>query len=355
MGEKIGIKPQYGMVDIVKFFFALLIVTAHYITEDAYGRVHPLLNYGISVFIVVVPFFFCCAGFLLFQKVFLNPENSWKLVCQYCRRIAIMYGGWSLVYGGFEIARWIRWGTTPQQVAKYLLHAVFYSTYQTIWFLPALCIGVLLTYGVIKKVGIHKAAWIAAGFYLIGALGVSYSFVIEKIPVLTALLNGYNFVFTSTRNGFFNGFPFVFLGAYIARERLDGKIYPVWKNFALTAVFGICFVAEALVIKFGFNSVNANTLFFLVPFTFFFMRLCLGIPVKTNKGILWMRKMSTTIFLCQRLYLSAIPLLFPGSLAASVLAGNPYVGWAYVLIATVASAAVLVVLSKKNKLVSALC
>jgi hypothetical protein len=347
--------PQYGMIDIVKFFGALLIVVAHYVTENTEGRINPLIDYAVSIYIIVVPFFFCCAGFFLFTKVFAEPDNGRQIIKQYCNRILVMYLGWSAVYIVFKVATWIRFGVSTEEIGKYILNAICYSTYKTIWFLPALCIGVLLSYKFICKVGIKKAALIALFFYLIGAAGASYSFIVEKNVVLNSALGVYNYIFLSTRNGFFNGFPFIMVGACIADEALQGKKWKKLPNLVLTCAFGIAFVAEAFVLKMKFGATNVNTLLLLVPFTYFFVKMSLSFSIKSGKLLKWMRKMSTTVFLCQRLYLTAFPSLFPSSFFSSILSGNPYIGCVCVLIITVVSAEGLVLLSRKIKLISVLC
>ena len=81
-------KRQYGLIDLVKFLCALLIVAAHYVTENATGRIHSLVDYGVSLYVIVVPFFFACGGYFLFRKVFADPENGGTTVKAYLRRIA---------------------------------------------------------------------------------------------------------------------------------------------------------------------------------------------------------------------------------------------------------------------------
>lgn len=350
-----GKNHQYSMVDLAKFLCALLIVSAHYVTENAGGRVHALIDYGVSLYVIVVPFFFACGGYFLFKKVFAAPDSGAKTIKSYLRRILVMYGLWSVIYATFQVLTWFRFGTSAGEVFRYVLTCVTYSTYRTIWFLPALCIGVVLTWVLYKKLGMRKMLIISGICYLIGALGVSYSFLLEKNDLLFKVLTGYNYIFESTRNGFFNGFPCVALGALIAHEETKGKKIGIVPNLIWTAVFGIGFVAEAFVLKLKFDAVNANTLLLLVPFTYVFLRLCLSIPLASGKTLVWMRKMSTTIFLCQRLFLSALPGLFPDSVFARLLSGNPYVGWGYVLAATLITAGVLQWLGKKNRLIGAMC
>ena len=342
-------KTEYGFVDVMKFLLALLIVSSHFISENAVGRINNLVDYASSLYVIVVPFFFACSGFLLFRKL-KGGADDWLKVKAYCKKILIMYAGWSVLYLLFTILTWIRFGTTAEKVLHYLLSAVTYSTYKTIWFLPATVIGVLLTYFFKKKIDVKGTLVVGIIFYLIGCIGASYSFLIPE----NGILNVYNYIFSSTRNGFFNGFPFVLIGYLIAQKEQSGFVETRMKNFIFTVIFGIAFVAEALLIK-RRGAMNVNTLLFLLPFTYYFLQWCLGIRMKITGKTMWMRKMSTDIFLCQRLFLSALPALFPASIFGRLLTGNPYVGWMAMLVLSLLTAAILIEISKRNKWLAKFC
>ena len=346
---------QYGAVDLAKFLCALLIVTAHYVTENAEGRINIILDYGVSIYIIVVPFFFVCSGYFLFKKILHNQENEKKIIKMYLQQILLMYCGWSCIYIFFKILTWIRFGTSIEIIQKYILNSVFYSTYKTIWFLPALCIGVLLTYYFYTKWGIKKTLVIAILFYILGSLGVSYSFIFENTPIVK-LLEGYNYIFVSTRNGFFNGFPFITIGLLIANKEYSSENRTsILKSLSLSVLFGVLFVIEAFVLKFRFQTINVNTLLFLLPFVYYFLKLCLGVTIRSGSFFKWMRKMSTTMFLCQRIFLTAIPELFPNCFFSKILEGNPYVGLLYIVCSTLFMSEIILLLAKKSKLVASIC
>lgn len=350
--EGVNAKEQYPFLDIVKFLLALLIVCAHYISENGVGRIGRFIDYASSLYVIVVPFFFVCSGFLLFRK--LDMQDDRMIVKNYCKRILVMYIGWSFLYVGFQIIIWLRFGISHEEVLHYLLNAVTYSTYKTIWFLPATVIGVLLTFWFYSKVGLKKTFIIALVFYVVGCLGASYSFLTTKISFLNDSLSVYNYIFCSTRNGLFNGFPFITLGLLLSRKEKNEFLMFKQKNMFLSFVWGIGFVVEALVIK-AFGAVNVNTLLFLFPFSYFFVSFCLGISIRKNPVIVWLRKMSMDIFLCQRLYLSILPELFPNSIFNQMLSGNPYIGLTFVLVATVLTATGLTLLSKNYKWFQQFC
>ena len=340
---------EYGFVDIVKFLLALVIVSAHFVSENAVGRIPPVVDYISSVYVIVVPFFFSCSGFLLFRKM--GEKGEWEKVKNYCKKILVMYAGWSIVYCTFKVLTWVRFGTTIEGVLHYLINVVTYSTYKTIWFLPATAIGVLLTYWFINRFGFGWTVVLGSVFYVIGCLGTSYSFFFQN----STILKEYNYFFTSSRNGVFNGFPFVLVGYLIAQKEREGFYACRLKNLVFTIVFGMAFVAEAVLIKIKFNAVNINTLFFLIPFTYFFLMFCLGVKIRITGVTIKLRRLSTDIFLCQRLFLSAIPELLPESFFHQILMGNPYVGLVYIIGITLLTAWGLILLSNKINCLKRFC
>lgn len=346
-------KMQYGAIDLVKFICAILIVCAHYISEYCEGKINKIIEYTSSLYIIVVPFFFVCAGFLLFSKVLNDKEKRDEIVKRYIMRILKIYLAWSLIYIFFNILKWIRFGIDVKSIVKYIINSICYSTYQTIWFLPALAFGVWFTFIFIKNNRITELFLVAILFYLIGALGVSYSFIIYK-GSLKNIIDIYNSIFVSTRNGIFNGFPFITIGYLIAyQQRLKSR--KVYMNLLLSLLFGVFFIIEAFLIKFKYNAINANTLIMLVPFIYFFVCLLIQIPVKSNKLLKWMRAISTIIFVCQRIYLSAIPEVFPNGIIFKMLNGNPYISIFILLFNIIITAEIIRLASKKYKLMSYLC
>lgn len=345
----------YGGLDILKFVFALLIVMAHYISEYAEGRINSLIEYSSSIYVVVVPFFFTCSGFLLFRKE-KKTTNFWNVVSEYIKKILIMYLGWSSIYFLFKLMTWIKYGTSVKEVLNYFIHCVTYSTYKTIWYLPALVIGVIITYIIYTKFNIKTLCIVSTMFYMVGCLGVSYSFLVSG-TIFERLLNGYNYIFESTRNGIFNGFPFVALGCVIAKNEGETGFYnkSYVPRIVLLLILGIGFIMEAFIIKFKFHAVNVNTLLLLLPFSFILVEIAILCPIKTTPLLVWMRKMSTVIFLSQRLFLSAIPDLNPTGVLIKIWNGNPYIGMIILVLLVMFFSAFIIELGKKSRIIKAIC
>ena len=343
-------KKYYGL-DIGKFICALLIISSHFASE--WGHFSKSVDMLFSIYIIAVPFFFAVSGFLLFNKIENIDATQHKgVLIKYLKKIVLMYLMWSVIYIAFNVATFCKFGVTSQEVIGYIHQCIVYSTYDTIWFLPALGVGVVMVYFMRKVMSFKNIMIVAIVFYIIGILGVTYSGLMVKSELLSTIYGAYEKVFLTTRNCFFNGFPFVALGAYIAYEVNHGKYKKAnLKYAALCAVFGILFVAEAFATKKLLSAPNANTVFMLLPFVYFAVKFLLGVNIPDNKICYVLRKLSTTMFLSQRIFLTALPVLFPNSVFENLLSFNSFGGLIYIIVITIAFSALLTFLGNHNKIV----
>lgn len=107
-------KKENGLIDIVKFFMAILIVCAHYASE--WGSFPTILDYSFSLYIIVVPFFFTTSGYFLYLKVKSANEKIYK---DYILRILQLYLAWSLIYFICKIVSWIVQGASFYDILHY--------------------------------------------------------------------------------------------------------------------------------------------------------------------------------------------------------------------------------------------
>ncbi len=179
----------YPSLDIMKFIMAMLILTQHTCNEWAHstGLIHAF--FGLGNF--AVPFFFTCSGFLFFSKLnMLNWKEQKNYYKQWSMRIGKMYLIWSIIYFCFVLTMWISNGFTLEKIINYLHRVFVFSTYSTIWFLPALWVGVSICYWLKQHVS-KRAIWvIIITLFVIGTLFGSYTNVITRIPTMHLLTNG---------------------------------------------------------------------------------------------------------------------------------------------------------------------
>lgn len=296
------VKQQYNMMDVVKFLSAILLVCAHTASERV--NLPGILDLACSLYIVTVPFFFVASSFLFFKKLNKCGEEEQKSAYRkYTKRIGMMYLAWSLIYFCFVATTWVQTDAGSDVILSYFHSCLVYTTYPTIWFLPALWIAVSLVY--LMR---YRLKWsmgcvfvVALVLYVLGAVEYSY----HSLSHITDSINdSYVAIMKSWRNGLFNGFIYACIGCIIANG--DGKLN-LAKSIAGTCVFGVAFLAEAFLMKRIVPSADANFLLMLVPFSYFFFDLVCRIQLPDSKIYVPLRKMSMLIFVSQRLFLTAIP------------------------------------------------
>lgn len=340
-------RKNYWSLDVAKFFCAILIISAHFASE--WGKFPTLIDYAFSLYVIAVPFFFCCSGFLFFTK--LNAieakEEKKKYLIQYEKRIWTMYGLWSAVYFIHVCYNWIVNGELGVLTfLKYLYGAVVHTSYATIWFLPALGVGVAITYLLVEKLNKKAIYPIAVALYIIGMFGYTYSFVVEG-TVIGAVYDVYETFMYTARNGIFNGTPFIFMGYLIAKKDIKASVKGFFRYAIPAGISLVLIIVEAFILKLKFNVTGMDISIFLPPFIYFFVMAVMHIDLKENKAWIWCRRLSLLIFVTQRLFLTMLPAFFPT--VFEKLYSNSYIGLIAVLGITIAFSVVFILLSDKIK------
>lgn len=298
----------YPSLDIMKFIMAMLILTQHTSNEWAHskGLVHAF--FGLGNF--AVPFFFACSGFLFFSKLkTLDMGGQKDYYKKWSLRIGKMYLVWSLIYFCFVFYGWISNGLYAVNIVRYLHRVVVFSSYATIWFLPALWVGASICYW-LKRHAKKQVVWsIMLLLFVVGNMFGSYTNILTQVPAIASFQDCYMECFITWRNGVFNGTPYVFIGILLA----EGVSVNISRFVSYLATFLFCsaFIVEAFCItKFKFSS--ATDMGFLMAPAIFFMMDAL-IKTEIQQKTIWThcRNLSMLIFLGQRLFLSAIPGVLP--------------------------------------------
>ena len=340
-------KKNYFTLDIVKFFCAILIIAAHFSSER--GGFSGIVDYVFSVYIFAVPFFFTCSGFLFFNNLnrFETKEEKFGYFKRYQKRLWIMYGCWSLVYFAYVVFSWIKKGVFGvPQFLKYLHMAVTIQTYSTIWFLPALAIGIAVTFYLVNKFSKKSILLIVSFLYLFSMLGASYNFILEG-TFLEGFFDLYLLIFKSSRNGLFNAVPFIFMGYLCTKETKSEETKLAFKDILLSILFVALTIVECVILKFKFDVSGGDVVLFLVPSSYYVVKSCISIKLKENKIWLWMRNLSLLMFLSQRIFLTILIDEIP--IFKHFVTWNSYFGLMVILTFIIAFSYCFIKLSKKIK------
>ncbi len=338
-------KNYYGL-DIAKFVAAIMIISAHFVSER--GKFAVPIDTVFSLYIFSVPFFFTCSAFLFFVKLnkMTDKGDKKEYFIKYEKRIWIMYIVWSAIYWGFRIADYIIHGTSINVVVGDIHTSLLFTTYSTIWFLPALGVAIAIVY-MLQNIKKRNLIFMGVILYLIGCLGYSYRGILESIPFLCSFYDLYEKLFISIRNGVFNGVPFVIVGFFIAKKHCNINMV---SNAILSVIFSLLAVVEAFICKRYFigSGPGVDTLIMLVPAEYFIARFLIQVDIKKRSIYIYMRKLSLLMFTSQRLFLSAIPIVWPGFMTPFLI--NTYVGLIMMIGLIIAFDLLIIELSKKSNI-----
>ena len=291
---------SYIGIDVAKFVMAIFVLALH---------TNPFLdvNKGLEwcsrsvLTVIAVPFFFIANGFFA-----LRTDESAKRSIQ---KLLALYLIWSVVYLPFTILKLTSDGKT---ILDYFYRFFVYGSYDTIWYLLAASIGLLLVWLLKKWKGIRFAFVVMLCFHFIAILGTSYAGTIEN-TIVWNFFSAYYRLFFSFKNGLFFGGVYIALGGVI-RESLETPLFEKNEKKRLSVFTSVLFLAmavETVVCKyFHLDTYGVDMKIMLIPFSLVLFELLLNFNCKiSERTALFLRKMSVLVFLTQRLFLTGFELL----------------------------------------------
>ena len=293
---------NYPGVDLAKFICALMVVAIHispFGARDSGAR--ALLNFGVQQWLtkIAVPFFFVASGFFLYRKSGYDDFSA-DATKRYVLKLLKLYAIWSILYLPLRMKDILfSESGIAHEVLRYLQYVIFVGSYTQLWYLTAAAFAVILvSFLISRRVAIKKILLIAALLYGMGLLAQSWFGVIVPLrtwtPSLWALLKRIQEVMLTTRNGLFEGFLFVGMGATIAYRgfRMSGRT--AWIGFIVSYVL---MLMEVVFVTHFRLSRETSMYIFLVPLTYFAFGLAMNLPLRDRKIYGTLRVLSTLIFL----------------------------------------------------------
>ena len=213
-------RVNFPDLDITKLIMALLVVEIHTRPLVGWPLAHAIVQ-GIDV--LAVPFFFMCSAFLCFRVI----ERSHFKTRDACGSVRVrktigklvwLYVVWTVlflpvtVYGNLLSSKGL-WQSVAEFVRCTLLVGEnFYSW--PLWYLLASVVAFALVY-VCLRAGVSCAQLIAlSACFLFAGYFITWAANWQDAPsVVRAFTNTYYAIFSTTRNGIFEGFFYVAVGA----------------------------------------------------------------------------------------------------------------------------------------------
>lgn len=307
--EKKITKSVYPGIDIGKFICAFLILFYHYFSE--HGSLPGLLGEALSLYAIAVALFMTISGFLLYNKLegIDIREERWSIVKKQVLRIYRIYLLWSVPYLLYTICRWDWSSISVSFIIWEVQRWIFSSTFYTIWFMPMLAIGTLITFWLTEKLPNVIVSALGVLCWVIGSLSLTYQFIGNQIPGFARFVEFENLWLGGARGWIFYAFPLILVGKYMVTYK--DKMKPL-SMACLSCCCTLAMLAEALLIrKISERHTGIDLTFMMIPTVFFILGFLISIRLPNGKYAKWMRNMSTLIFMSQRLFLTVMPDVFP--------------------------------------------
>lgn len=199
------IRQNYNSLDVLKVALAIIIILRH--CSQSFFDVGSAFNIIVTNTLspLGVPTFFVISGFLFFRKK--QEISDWV---RYVSRVAKLYLVWTVIY--LPLIFWNMKNAGSFDIIGLIQRILFEGSYYHLWFLPSLIVAITLVYFLSKKLNDQIIGLLCLGFYIIGTLVNSYSFLSVYLS-----WGGYKAIFLTTRNGLFFGMLFIFIGKMIAQ------------------------------------------------------------------------------------------------------------------------------------------
>jgi len=210
---------SYRTLDRFRLFAAFLIVAIH---------TYPLTSISLELnFLfthifarIAVPFFLMVTGYFVLSK------NTFPT--KFIRRTTFIYIGATLLYlpisiyaGHYAVGfsdEYIKTQSYINVALTFLKNLVFDGTFYHLWYLPAVIIGVLLVYVLLRYFAKRIVVGIALILYVIGLFGDSYYGLVMQVPFLESMYELIFGVSSYTRNGIFYAPLFLVMGVNMANK-----------------------------------------------------------------------------------------------------------------------------------------
>ncbi|MDL2294387.1 serine racemase VanT catalytic subunit [Ruminococcaceae bacterium OttesenSCG-928-D13] len=257
-------KDSYIGIDRFRLVAALMVVAIH---------TGPLLSFGETADLLFtrvlcrlgVPFFFAATGFFLLGRYAEDRHAPVAPLRRFVVKTALVYLGAIALY--LPVNLYAGHFDSEQPVGHLLKLVLVDGTMYHLWYLPAVIVGVVLAWALLKMTSFRVTMGVAVALYAVGLLGDSYYAFTAASPPLKALYDGIFAVSSYTRNGLFYAPLFLMVGVGAARRPAPARRGPALASFALC--LGLM-LAEGLLVH-SFGAPRHDSMYLMLPFCLWFL------------------------------------------------------------------------------------
>lgn len=288
-------------IGLCKFIMAVLVVAIH--VEPFTGNLAFYYNNCLAR--IADPMFFTLSAYFLFQKLLASNWDKVVFVKQ-IKRLFLYYGVWLVIYAPVILLRtWSRCDSLFTFIWEVLRQIFLTGPYGALWFLPALILGLILTYFIGKYTSPRICMVVSLPFFLLSVLEMEYFVLVKDIAWLTAANDFFVGIFGWLGNGINFAWFFCAMGLFLATSKRESltpeeeariKAERNWdakhgiggyRNFSIDLRDLINFLAilavECTIIR-KFNlGISYGVMLSLIPVTYYLIQVLLQMPEKFQK------------------------------------------------------------------------
>lgn len=208
---------SFKAIDCFKILMAIIVIAIHTNPQNSFDNA-TLKFFFFNIYEIAVPFFFTTSGFLVWNKIH-NASKEDKLVRikKWISKTFRLYWVWTLIYLPFTIYGFYLDGIGIVKSIIFffrnflLVGQNFWSW--PLWYLLGMLVAGLILYIIVKyEIKDYVIYFIAFILAIIGAL-LNY---FHECGIMSIIVEPYFKLFNTTRNGFFEGFPYIVIGIAVA-------------------------------------------------------------------------------------------------------------------------------------------
>ena len=205
----------YPHIDIAKCMMAIFVVAIHTYPQSIIGN-PSLENLILRVYQMAVPYFFVVSGFFLGNKI--RGQEPLHHVRRWLKHVFVLYAIWTVLYLPYTFyGFWIEQTKVTTAVIvfarNFLLVGENYMSWPLWYLLGMLMAGIIIYLFLRLGLGLKSMIGFAVLLVIVGAW-LDYN---HDNDVANPLIQTYFRLFKSTRNGLFQGFPYMVMGLMIAK------------------------------------------------------------------------------------------------------------------------------------------
>lgn len=242
-----------------------------------------------------VPYFFIISGFFLSKKI-ISGENEKAILCDYLKRILLLFCLWSLIYSPYHLMVLFQQNHNVFQTLLLYIQNLLFLAPSYMWYLMAVSVAAV-PFCLFYKYKFNMLFILSIILYVLGTIGNSYKGIIGDY---NGRFDWYYHIFLTTRNGVFFAPLFLCIGGL--SSKFEFRAFKFNKLLFMLGVSYIAFCIEVFIVRSRVPFYQDCSMYFVLPILEYFITRLTIMEWKCNKlrfASEFFRKTSTGIYCSQ--------------------------------------------------------